>query len=457
LQLSAIATDSINTVTPEVTWTTNATNGSTISSTGLFTAGSVSQAGTVVTATAAGYGTGTKTIAVTPAFRVVVSSAGNLNSILRNDTLQLSALVTDSLSTITPTITWSTNATNGSAISSNGLFTAGNTAQAGIVVTATASTYGSGTKTIYVNAGKSFYCDPVNGSMSNNGSSATPWSTLQAVFDAKKVFSPSDTIFLRTGFHGSPIIKGLNSENVIIKPESGQSPKLTRLHTTAASNWVISGLTISPVLNNVAGTVLTGGSIVELDKTSNHITVDNCTIYSTNDPTLFTEAQWVSMPVGIHCVAPYSILTNNHIRNISTGADVDGIYTQFSHNLVENISGDGLHCASNYVKIEYNVVRNFYIKNTNHDDMFQGAAPGIDPLTGLPKSGLGRTYGVEIRGNQFISMTLPIEFPAMMQDTAGVKVIPQGIGCFDGFYDGWIVENNLKYKYRFCYRYILNF
>ncbi len=30
---------------------------------------------------------------------------------------------------------------------------------------------------------KTFYLDPVNGSMSNNGSSASPWTTVQAVID----------------------------------------------------------------------------------------------------------------------------------------------------------------------------------------------------------------------------------------------------------------------------------
>ena len=137
LQMSAIATDSINTVTPEVTWSTNATNGSTISSTGLFTAGSVSQAGIVITATAAGYGAGTKTIAVTPAFRVVVSSAGNLNSIPLKGTLQMTAVLTDSLTITSIPVTWSINAAHGSTINTAGLFTAGQIIESGIVVTAT--------------------------------------------------------------------------------------------------------------------------------------------------------------------------------------------------------------------------------------------------------------------------------------------------------------------------------
>lgn len=41
-----------------------------------------------------------------------------------------------------------------------------------------------------------YYCDPVSGSMANDGSKSNPWSTLQAVFESRKTFVAGDSIFL---------------------------------------------------------------------------------------------------------------------------------------------------------------------------------------------------------------------------------------------------------------------
>src|SRR5690606_15427910 len=43
-------------------------------------------------------------------------------------------------------------------------------------------------------SGDTYYVDPTNGSMSNPGTSAQPWSTLEDVFDAGKTFNAGDII-----------------------------------------------------------------------------------------------------------------------------------------------------------------------------------------------------------------------------------------------------------------------
>jgi hypothetical protein len=281
-----------------------------------------------------------------------------------------------------------------------------------------------------------YYCDPVTGSMSNNGSSSSPWSTLEAVFAANKTFNSGDVINLRTGFHGAPTIKGINSSNVVIQPEPGNVPTLSRLKTLGASNWSISGLTISPELASPAAT---GGNVVELDATSNHIALDSCLIYSANNPASFSQTQWEGMATGISTAAPYSLINNCHIKNVNNGAIIDGSNSSFTHNLVENIAGNGLQTAGDNSKFEYNVVKNFYVKNANQDNMFASASHAV----GGGVAGSGTVKGVELRGNQFIAMTTPILYPTMMQDANGVKVQPRGIACFDGFYENWVIENNL--------------
>ncbi|MBA3706447.1 MAG: T9SS type A sorting domain-containing protein [Bacteroidetes bacterium] len=101
-----------------------------------------------------------------------------------------------------------------------------------------------------------------------------------------------------------------------------------------------------------------------------------------------------------------------------------------SYNTIENISGDGLRGLSDYCKFEYNLVKNFYVANANHDDIFQSWSGGVN---GIPV-GADTVTGIEIRGNTFISHT-DANQPLVSQ--------PQAIGCFDGTFKDWIIENNL--------------
>lgn len=68
---------------------------------------------------------------------------------------------------------------------------------------------------IQTNATK-YYCDPLNGNSTNIGSSSSPWSTLESVFSAGKHFSQGDTIILKSGYHGSPVVSGINNNFVSI-------------------------------------------------------------------------------------------------------------------------------------------------------------------------------------------------------------------------------------------------
>ena len=85
-----------------------------------------------------------------------------------------------------------------------------------------------------------FYVDPENGSMANDGSATHPWSTLEEViaqglidaqhwddlpYDDSDVLVPGDatapvkagdTIYLRTGYHGAPVIQGAYNDSPIV-------------------------------------------------------------------------------------------------------------------------------------------------------------------------------------------------------------------------------------------------
>jgi hypothetical protein len=93
-------------------------------------------------------------------------------------------------------------------------------------------------------------------------------------------------------------------------------------------------------------------------------------------------------------------------------------------NVVENFAGDGLRGLGNDQVFQYNTVKNCYDVNENHDDGFQSWSINDDP----PRE------RVVLRGNTIINYTDP------NQPFRGTL---QGIGCFDGPYIDWVVENNL--------------
>jgi len=282
----------------------------------------------------------------------------------------------------------------------------------------------------------SYYCDPASGSMSNPGTAALPWSTLQAVFAANKTFAAGDVIYLRSGYHGAPQVRGLNSDFVTIQPDTGATPTAKSLSTYMASKWIVSGLTVSP---EFGGTLFTG-NYVTLDQTSSYITVQNCLIYSAASITGWTAADWKSHAgTGIFSYAPNTVLKNNTVMNVGFGIQIgkSNVNTSFeavnslvSGNWIHDFCYDGMRGLANNCVYEYNTIeRNYAVDPNNHNDGFQSWSIGSDGVVGH-----GTLSNVILRGNKIIAVSDPNQpFPGSMQ----------GMGNFSGLYDGWIIENNL--------------
>src|SRR5665647_3824912 len=86
-----------------------------------------------------------------------------------------------------------------------------------------------------------FYVDPVNGSMSNDGSQEHPWSTMQEVWEQNKIRTGTwsgypniavknpdgpvhtgDTIYLLSGYHGKlTMIDAVNDDWITVKAAEG--------------------------------------------------------------------------------------------------------------------------------------------------------------------------------------------------------------------------------------------
>ncbi|MDB6172549.1 MAG: hypothetical protein JWL59_1860 [Chthoniobacteraceae bacterium] len=265
--------------------------------------------------------------------------------------------------------------------------------------------------------------------MSNPGTVARPWSTLQAVFEARKVFVAGDTLNIGTGDHGSPIITGLPTGDVTIQAQVDSNPTLNRLRFYNASNWRIVGLTIRPP-NQWDGSLV---PIVNIGTLCDHITITQCAIYSTLDSFGWTVADWQAKALtGFSSVAPYTIFTDNKLTNVNFGIVIlhEAVHSDVSRNTITNFSGDGMRGLADNCKFEDNTVKNSYVIDGNHDDGFQSWSGGYGDIA----VGAGVVENVILRGNIFVSCTDPNQ---------PYKGQMQGIGCFDGYYKNWTVENNL--------------
>ncbi len=286
-----------------------------------------------------------------------------------------------------------------------------------------------------VSAGAAVYhVDPAAGSMANPGTAALPWSTLEAVFAANKTFAAGDEIVLRNGYHGAPTVKGNNSGDVTIRPDTGAIPKVKNLIVRSGAKWVIAGLDVCPE-HQAPGTTF-DGELVSIQSSASRITLRDCTVRTALSTAGWSQATWETLPErGIRTQGPYTTLSNNRVETTSHAITVSksAPFSLVSRNLVTGFSHDGIQALADDCVFEYNTVTDAYVSKSshNHDDFFQSWSAALEGTTDV---GATTIYRVTVRGNTFISHTDPNQ---------PFAADPQGIGCFDGYYEGWVIENNV--------------
>jgi hypothetical protein len=121
----------------------------------------------------------------------------------------------------------------------------------------------------------------------------------------------------------------------------------------------------------------------------------------------------------------------NRVRNVRFGISVSGAQALIQGNLVDGFSADGLRGLGDDGVFEFNRVQNNYVNDppdANHDDGFQSWSVGPGGV------GTGVVRGVVLRSNVFVNAANPAH---------PLRSTMQAIGCFDGFFVNWVVENNV--------------
>ncbi len=308
------------------------------------------------------------------------------------------------------------------------------------------------------NAGAAdFYVDPVNGSATGNGSAANPWLSLQQVLDdnlveslgwaslppddsselvEKNVGAPvksGDTLWLHAGDYGALNLTGYyNPEMITIQAVDGEEARFSSVLVRASANWTLRGLSVSPAF----GDPYEPTTMIDIDSHDwqgpvHDIVIDGCSLQSVGDTGSWSLDDWNSLPAnGVNADGTRITISNNYLKNVNFGISVGASHSTVAGNTVENFAGDGMRGLGDYTVFAYNLVKNCYDVNENHDDGFQSWSVGDDGV------GTGTVRGIVLRGNTIINYEDP------NQPFRGTL---QGIGCFDGMFDDWVVENNVIY------------
>jgi hypothetical protein len=267
--------------------------------------------------------------------------------------------------------------------------------------------------------GHSFYVDPSAGSMSNNGSANAPWSALSAVIRAglftNGTIKAGDTVYLRSGDHGSITLSGNNSDFITIAADTGATPVISWINI-AGSKWIIKGLTIQSLASTLVDVV---------SSASNNIIVGNH-ILSQQDVSSWTQADWRSnSSTAIWVKGQCTTVLDNNIENIKWGIFESADHELIQGNTINNIAGDGMQITSSDITIRNNRLTNFYdIGDGNHADMIQAWNTSSNVF-----------HDITIDSNIGINQTDP-NLPFPNGDT-------QGITEFDGQWDRYNVINNV--------------
>ncbi|HEY3451386.1 MAG TPA: choice-of-anchor Q domain-containing protein [Myxococcales bacterium] len=304
---------------------------------------------------------------------------------------------------------------------------------------------------------KDFYVDPATGSSAGDGSVDKPWKTIQEVLEANlvetqnwsalpyvagtSVLAPKnagapikagDTVWLRSGNHGTLLIQSAyNQSPITIAAQQGHTPQVARIHVQSGSGWIVRGLEVSPTF---AATYATDTMVFVENHgwrgPSHDVTIEGCRVFSVEDTSAWTDVDWNDKSAnGITVQGDEVTVRGNTLKNVNFGIQASGKNDLIEKNVVENFAGDGLRGLGDYEVFQYNTVKNCYAVNANHDDGFQSWSVGADG-----KVGTGEVKGIVLRGNFILNYSDP------NQPYRGTL---QGIGCFDGFYVDWVVENNV--------------
>jgi hypothetical protein len=275
-----------------------------------------------------------------------------------------------------------------------------------------------------------YYLDPVSGSMSNPGTSTSrPWPALANVMAARPPLQGGDVLVLMRGYHGAPVITGKYASDVIVRAMPGHTPVVRCLTFDAASHWDIGSLVITaqatPAGHPDQDIKRRGIDIsTQTEENCSYITVRDTSLYTQQDASTRTEAQWKTSSTGIRVFATNYSIINCHIYNGG------GLQLGFHSNMgrvmncvIENFASDGSGLKASNVLFSGNCIYGSHKVSGNHNDLFQCWA----------------ARNIVFKNNFLAAYVNPKQG---FLNKPGISDC-QGMGCFDGWKQNWLIQGNV--------------
>ena len=286
-----------------------------------------------------------------------------------------------------------------------------------------------------------YYCDPENGSMSNDGLSVeNAYGSLEALFantTARNKLTAGDFIYLLSGAHGEPYITGTNTNYVTIKALSGENPKIASVLIQNATYWAFEDLTFT--IDGTGGT-FTKSNIFRSSTTASYIKVNNCNFYVAESSASWSKSDWDANTRDVVDIAVFFegtniIFNNNTIKNVYNAVFFEGQHTEIKNNLIDNFGADALRILASNSVCENNTIRDAYVEDygVNHDDAIQ--------MYDVTDINTGMLTNIIIRNNKIFEFADPITQAMINDNIVGYSM--QGIFMTDGHPENMIIENNL--------------
>jgi parallel beta-helix repeat protein len=233
-----------------------------------------------------------------------------------------------------------------------------------------------------------------------------------------------DTITLLSNTYNDLTIYGKNNNSfVVIRANTGATVVFTSINFNNSSYWELVGVEIKPRYTSGAD----GKNAVNLD--GSFLTIKYCEINYSDDISGWTDTDWMARSGnGIVMDGSNLNVLDNTITAVDHGIGCGASNSIVSGNLIVNFRGDGIRGLGDDVIYEYNIIKNSFDVDDNHDDGFQSWSYGPGGV------GTGVVKNVILRGNTIINFEDPNQ---------PYKSNLQGVGLFDGMFENWLVENNL--------------
>lgn len=193
-----------------------------------------------------------------------------------------------------------------------------------------------------------YYCDPVNGSASNDGSQNNPWGALEAVFENGVKFKTDDIIFLLSGNHGNVTVIGENEKYISVIGFKGHVPVINSIvfgtDEASASRWTFTNITFKGGVNS---------SVAFLHQNSARIRLLGNNFISNSNNLVAIDVN------GTQCK-----IENNVISHYKKGISVSGTKNQFRNNSIVFFSNNAIEVLGSYNLFEYNLIKESVATNS---------------------------------------------------------------------------------------------